>query len=64
MIYLLLMVVYLKAGPQLVAKPFNTAYDCQVQMGALANEATKSPDIHGFAFLPTSCDGVATARKT
>lgn len=63
MIFILLMVVYLKAGPQLVAQPFPDAYSCQMKMGAMANEATKSPAIHGFAFLPNSCDAVSKANK-
>lgn len=63
MIYILLMVVYLKTGAQLVAQPFPDAYSCQTKMGTLANEATKSPDIHGFDFLSNSCSGVASTRK-
>lgn len=59
MIYILLLILMVKGSPQLVALPEASHDACELDMAKYATLAAKSPEVHGFDFLPDSCKPIA-----
>lgn len=61
-VFVLVVLISLKAGPMSAVKIFPDRNSCQVAQGAIATTLDADKDVLGWSF-PTECDATEVPRK-